>query len=231
MPFQADSPEVEHLPCNHSYGYIPVDCHSYYTCLYYTFKEFHECSKEDGLAFNPRLGVCDLIENVGECASSMEADPVPPHTIPSYELDDQNCENLSEYRPHLKDCRKYYFCNDSCRHHDHYNENSTENNDHDHCEERTCSEGLLWSVDIYGDGGSHQQCTLASKAICLATDATLAFTCRFKNDGYYRNERDCRSFWKCAAGTAYLYNCPDGFVYNPENKTCLMAGRAMEYCQ
>lgn len=196
--------------CDHDCQYVGIDCHHYYSCINFTRKEYHECSYEMGLAFNPELLVCDRIENVRGCGGSTSTElPTTPEA-----------ECGCVYKPHETDCGKYYFCQDSCR-------NSS-------CQLMVCPGDLLWSVDFYGDGSSHQQCTLPERATCASKDsgsAYLEFSCFRKGNGLYRNENDCRSYWKCNDGIALLYACPGKFIYNPKTESCDFPGKALRFCE
>jgi len=39
-------------------------------------------------------------------------------------------------------------------------------------------------------------------------------------DGIFKNERDCRAFWKCLNGTPAKINCPEAEVFKPINLVC-----------
>lgn len=82
--------------CNQPCEYRKVDCHKYYTCVNFTYKEYHTCPSKLNLAFNPRYGVCDLIDNVPECKY------VPPPV----------CE--CAYKAHQYDCQSYFYCLSTC---------------------------------------------------------------------------------------------------------------------
>ncbi|CAL8117122.1 unnamed protein product [Orchesella dallaii] len=198
--------------CEHDCEYVGIDCHNYYTCVNNTRKEYHECNYEHGLAFNPAIKVCDRIENVEGCRPDTTESP---STTPPTEEDDCICE----YKPHETDCSKFYFCPDSCR--------------PTSCQVRACPGDLLWSVDFYGDGSEHQQCARPGDANCVsegAGGARLEFSCYKKGDGLYRNERDCRSYWKCQGGKSLLYDCAVGYVYNGDTKSCDFAARSLRFC-
>ncbi|CAL8117175.1 unnamed protein product [Orchesella dallaii] len=197
--------------CDHDCEYVGIDCHNYYSCINYTRKEYYECNFEDGLAFNPALKVCDRIENVVECRPTTTE--LPSTTTPP----EEDC--VCEYKPHETDCSKYYFCPESCR--------------PSSCELRICPGGLLWSVDYYGDESVHQQCKLPEKANCVSDGgggARLEFSCYKQDDGFYPDEKDCRSYWKCVEGRAQLYDCSKGYVYNADTQVCDMAARSMRFC-
>ncbi|CAL8117173.1 unnamed protein product [Orchesella dallaii] len=197
--------------CDHDCEFVGIDCHNYYSCINFTRKEYYECNFEDGLAFNPVLKVCDRIENVEECRPTTTE--LPSTTTPP----EEDC--VCEYKPHETDCSKYYFCPESCR--------------PSSCELRICPGGLLWSVDYYGDESVHQQCKLPEKANCVSDGgggARLEFSCYKQDDGFYPDEKDCRSYWKCVEGRAQLYDCSKGYIYNSDAQACDMAARSMRFC-
>lgn len=199
----AQPPITDPDACDHSCEYVGIDCHNYYSCIDFKYKEFHKCAKKDGLAFNPGLKTCDKIENVEGCAPPTSSTPPP---------DDCICE----YRPFPDDCSKYYYCPDTCQ--------------EDLCEVRTCPDGLLWTVDADGDGTGHQQCVMEQKAVCASTGPMLEFSCYRKQDGVYRNHKDCHSFWKCAGGKPLLYNCGNGYIFNSVEGICDFPEKAQRFC-
>lgn len=81
--------------CNEPCEYVAIDCHNYYSCINFEHKEYFTCPEEQGLAFNPALGVCDFAENVEGCYPSGKC----------------KCE----YRPHPENCQEFCYFPDTCR--------------------------------------------------------------------------------------------------------------------
>ncbi|RIB30731.1 Carbohydrate-Binding Module Family 14 protein [Gigaspora rosea] len=59
----------------------------------------------------------------------------------------------------------------------------------------------------------------------LYTIFVFGFTCPEENDesnpnGLYRNPEDCKTFYQCSNGVAYLFDCPDDLQWNTYYKRC-----------
>lgn len=44
------------------------------------------------------------------------------------------------------------------------------------------------------------------------------FNCTSKPNGLYPNPESCTTFYYCSNENTYLYDCPEGLHYNPENQ-------------
>lgn len=47
-----------------------------------------------------------------------------------------------------------------------------------------------------------------------------SFICPLGYDGNYPDPRSCANYYTCIGGEAYLTNCPNGLVFNPEENRC-----------
>jgi hypothetical protein len=51
-------------------------------------------------------------------------------------------------------------------------------------------------------------------------DACTNFNCTNQPNGLYPNPADCSTFYKCANGYTYLYDCPSGLLFDEPTLQC-----------
>merc|ERR1711915_892405 len=59
----------------------------------------------------------------------------------------------------------------------------------------------------------------AGKKLPMPADAEVSCPADI-NDFIISNPDDCSQFFKCSWGTPYLYQCPDGLLFNPDLDVC-----------
>ncbi|CAG7716047.1 unnamed protein product [Allacma fusca] len=195
----------------------PTDCNKFYECSNGDAYLLH-CDGD--LVFNPRIEMCDYLENVPECngnpaTTTTTPKPNPPTGTPgpTPPSDDFVCPKDEGLFPNPKDCSTYYQCNAG------------------HAFLEDCPPDLVFNprtencdyLENVPECNGNPATTTTRKPNPPSDPTTVSppeeFTCPGK-DGLYPNPADCFTYYVCVAGDSVLIACPDGLAFNPKTLSC-----------
>ena len=100
----------------------------------------------------------------------------------------------------------------------------------DECETfHHCSRGIRTSHKC-ADGTRFDEsvnaCVLAELARCGGKQARKTSDCSSKSDGYYPNQGDCTSYYRCSSGIQTNHKCEEGTNFDVQVNACVLAEMA-----
>jgi len=99
----------------------------------------------------------------------------------------------------------------------------------------TCPGGLLWNQDTKSCDNCDAVTNEAGAPCCTSAPGEEGaskeiFSCEGLKDGIYKNERSCRTFWKCLNGNPAKISCPADQVFNTELLVCEPEELGSHFC-